>query len=231
MSRPKYTDETILSIAKTTSANARKRLDSFVEFGITEVALNEFDQKIIVAEKTPSHLALRIEQKELTSTKNNVLAECVEWINKLKTRMEFAFRKNSPELAAFPLKELKKAVNSEDQMMRMMEICLNIGDKHKSVLVVHGQTPEVLNRGRQLHTELSQADRVQEIQKSNKRSVTQERNELFQELYDTVNKINKAGQIIFKNDPVNRVLFDSKWPKPTKVKEEPEAPGTEEKAE
>jgi hypothetical protein len=46
-----------------------------------------------------------------------------------------------------------------------------------------------------------------------------------------VNKINKAGQIIFKNDPVNRVLFDSKWPKQTKVKEEPKSPNTEEKAE
>jgi len=78
MSRPMYTDETILSIAKTTSANAWKHLDSFVEFGITEVALNEFDQKITVAEKTPSNLALQIEQKELTSAKNNVLVECGE---------------------------------------------------------------------------------------------------------------------------------------------------------
>lgn len=228
MSRPKHPDETILSVAKTTSANARKHLDSFTEFGITEAVLNEFDQKIAVVEKTPSDLAQRIEQKEFTGAKNTALVECGEWINKLKTRMEFAFGKNSTEFAAFPAKELKKAQHSEDQMMRVMEICLNIGAKHQTALAPHGQTPEVLNRGRQLHTELCQADRVQEIQKSSKRSVTQERNELFQELYDTVNKINKAGQIIFKNDLVNRVLFESPWPKPTKAGTK--APDTEEKA-
>ncbi len=124
--------------------------------------------------------------------------------------MEFAFGKNSTKLAAFPIKELKKVMRSEDKMMRVMEICLNIGEKHQTALAAHGQTPEVLTRGRQLHPELSRSDRVQEIQKSSKRSVTQERNELFLEIYDTVNKINKAGQIIFINDPVNRVLFESK---------------------
>ncbi len=30
--------------------------------------------------------------------------------------------------------------------------------------------------------------------------------------YDMVNRINKIGRLVFVNDPVRLVLFESKWP-------------------
>ena len=46
MQRPKYSEETILSISKTTLTNARNNLDALVEFGGSEAMLNQFESEI-----------------------------------------------------------------------------------------------------------------------------------------------------------------------------------------
>ena len=74
-----------------------------------------------------------------------------------------------------------------------------------------GQTPAILAEGSVLLGQLRLADNDQELKKVYKKKATQLRHEEFNNLYDTVNKINKVGRTIYKNDPVNYVLFESPW--------------------
>jgi hypothetical protein len=53
MSNPKFSEETILSVAKTTLANVRNQLAALAEFSVTEEMLNEFESNIQTAEALP----------------------------------------------------------------------------------------------------------------------------------------------------------------------------------
>jgi hypothetical protein len=213
MNQPRFPESVILSVSKTTLTIARDHEDQLGTMGFNRARLNQFETEIKRAETTPSDLAKRIEIKGLTSTKNEILAECFDWGKKLFTRMEFVFDSKSPEVAAFPSKELRNAEKSENRMMKVMEPMIQLAEKHQSQLAAQGFTPEELDQGKNLLTQLRQADASQELGKDMKTATREERLELFNSLYQTVNQINKAGRLLFKNDSTKRVLFESKWPK------------------
>jgi len=223
MSRPKFTEETILSVAKTTLANARSHLVALGEFGVTEAMLNEFEGNIQAAEALPDEVSNRIDLKSLTQEKTDSLEVCYQWGRKLRTRLQLAFGNNSPQAKSFPSKQFNAAINSESKMMPVMEILINLATQYQTELAAQGQTPEILAQGSQLLESLRQADQAQELKKDEKRSATQERYQKFQIIYDTTNRINKVGRLVFENDPVNLPLFESKWPVST-VTPPPENP-------
>jgi hypothetical protein len=148
--------------------------------------------------------------------------DCLVWARKLQTRIELAFGKKSPEAASFPASDLREAHGSEKATMNLMETLTKVSDKYQIQLAPFGQTPEVLAQGLELLNQLRSADTAQEIKKEEKTTATKERNEKFLVLYETVNKINKVGRLVFKDDPIKRALFDSKWPAPGTKKNGPE---------
>lgn len=212
MNRPKFTEETILSVAKTTLANARSHLAALGEFGLTQAMLDEFESNIQAAEALPDEVSNRIDLKSLTREKADALDGCYQWGRKLRTRLQLAFGNNSSQAKLFPSKQFNAAINSESKMMPVMEILINLANQHQTELAAVGQTPEILTEGSALLESLRQADQVQELQKDAKKSATRERYQKFQIIYDTVNKINRVGRLVFENDPVNLTLFESKWP-------------------
>ncbi|MCK6619695.1 MAG: hypothetical protein HUU32_04680 [Calditrichaceae bacterium] len=223
MNRPKFTEETILSVAKTTLANARSHLTALGEFGVTEAMLNEFEVNIQTAEALPDEVSNRIDLKSLTQEKADSLDVCYQWGRKLRTRLQLAFGNNSPQAKSFPSKQFNAAINSESKMMPVMEILINLATQYQTELAAQGQTPEILAQGSQLLESLREADQAQELKKDEKRSATQERYQKFQIIYDTTNRINKIGRLVFENDPINLPLFESKWPVST-VTPPPENP-------
>lgn len=223
MNRPKFTEETILSVAKTTLANARSHLTALGEFGVTEAMLDEFEGNIQAAEELPDEVSNRIDLKSLTREKADALDGCYQWGRKLRTRLQLAFGNDSPQAKSFPSKQFNAAINSESKMMPVMEILINLATQYQTELAAQGQTPEILAQGSQLLNSLRQADQAQELKKDEKRSATQERYQKFQIIYDTTNRINKVGRLVFENDSVNLPLFESKWPVST-VTPPPENP-------
>ena len=213
MNRPPFSEETILSVAKTTLSIARNNAAALAGFGITEDYLNEFESKIQAAEALPGETRNRIDLRAHTSDKNQALASCYRWGLDLRMRLEMAFGKTSSQYKSFPGKQFDLAQRSENAMMAVIEVLLALADKYKTELASFGQTPQFFTEGEQYLAELRAKDTVQELQKETKQQATQERYVQFQELYNRVNKINRVGRLVFKNDPIRMALFESKWPR------------------
>lgn len=212
MPRPQFAEETILTVAKTTLSNARNNLAALAEFGVSEDMLSQFEADITTTEALPGETYNRIELRNLTQSKEEALDACYQWGRKLRTRLQLAFGKTSPQAKSFPSKDFQNAVHSENTMMSVMEILINLSDKHKTELADVGQTAEILAQGPELLAALRETDSEQELKKDEKKSATQERYQSFQGLYDNVNKVNQVGRLVFESDPIHLALFESKWP-------------------
>ncbi len=208
----RHSEGIILSVAKTTLQTLRDLIAQLSEFGLDTAVADQFDADITAAEAMPTDLHNRISLRQLTSDKEEALNACWQWGRKLRTRLQLAFGANSPQSKSFPSKEFSDSANSENNMMSVMKVLTALAETHKDVLANFGQTPEILAEGSVLLDDLRGADAVQEQQKDSKRVATEERHQVFQKLYDTVNRINKVGRIVFQDDPANRSRFDSKWP-------------------
>lgn len=220
MARPRFSEATIISISKTTLANGRKTVDGLSAFGINTEFLTSHENDIKAAEAMPTETGNRITLRDLTHSKDDVLETCVLWGQNLRTRLEIAFGRKSSELQAFPAKEFKAATKSENIMMPLMKTLLDIANKHEDALTAAGQTPEILSRGADLLESLREADLEQEVNKVEKNQATQERYQVFKKCYDTVNRINKVGRLVYRGDPVKLALFESKWPSAQKAQAE-----------
>lgn len=106
MSKPRFSEETILSVAKTTLENARAHQANLADFGVTTQLLDEFDANIQAAEALPDETANRIDLRSLTQEKKDALDACFQWGRKLRARLQLAFGNASPQASAFPLNEL-----------------------------------------------------------------------------------------------------------------------------
>ncbi len=211
MTRPQVSEETILQVSKTTLTNGQDNLDALAEFGLTAEALNQFDTNIQTAEALPGETANRIDLRQLTQDKEEALDACYRWGRKLRARIQLAFGKNSNQAKSFPSKDFQNAVNSESSMMTVMETLIKLAGQYHSDLTAFGQTDAIRDSGTNLLEPLREADAVQELQKDTKKSATQDRYQAFQTIYDSVNRINKIGRLVFENDPVKLTLFESKW--------------------
>ena len=209
----RYSVQTILSVSKTTLSNARGVVDTISRFGITTAILDQFEKDITTAEALPGELSNRIELKVLTNDKEETLDECYQWSSDLRLRLDLAHGVKSSQYKLFPSKELNEARSSENKMMTVMETLVKLSKDNVTTLAEYGQSKETITEGQELLTELRKKDAMQELQKSAKTSDTQERYEKFRTLYDTVNRINKVGRKVFKDDLVRTPLFKSPWPK------------------
>ncbi len=209
-SKVNHSGKKILSNAKVTLTNVYQNETAFVKYNYAGEKLNEFENQIKNAEAIPTEDQNRTVLREMTQGKNEALENCAEWGWDLQFRLELAFGKNSNEYSLFPSKKFKKALKSEDEMMEVLRIIIDLANLYNVQLAEVGQTAEIIAEGEVLLEILRQKDDVQESKKDNKKSATQERYELFKYLYDTVNKLNKAGRKLFANDPVRLALFKSK---------------------
>jgi len=213
MKQLRFSEETVLSVAKVTLGNARKTAEALSIFGISPDVLDQFESDISQAEALPSELHQRIELRDLTNRKDDILAACHQWGRDLRTRLQLAFGFASNEAQSFPNGKFNRSLRSENRMLTVMPVLLALAEKYQQKLAEHGQTPEILAEGAQLQLDLQAADVVQELGKDDKRMATKARYQLFAQLYDTVNRINRVGRIVFENNPVESVLFQSKWPR------------------
>ena len=126
------------------------------------------------------------------------------------------------QATSFPAVEFADAIRSEKKMLPLMEGMLSLAQKYSADLSSHGQTPEVITRGLDLLAELRDADAAQELKKDDKQAASQTRYQQFAQLYETVNRINKVGRLVFKDDPARLTLFESKWPRSASPAEQPD---------
>lgn len=227
MAKVVHPEEVVIAVARLTLNNARLHVDSLAKFGFTDETLQQFDRAITECEALPREVKQKEIVKESTRNKNLILSASYEWCRDLQSRLEIVFGKKSAEYNSFPTKEFRKAEKNETVMLGIFEMVIGLSEKYQTELTRAGQTPEIIQAGKDLYQRLREANVVQEMKKSEKHTATLERQQKFADIYDMTNKINKIGRQVFKNNPTIRALFESKWPKKQKGGEEDEAKPTE----
>lgn len=69
MNKLKFSEETILSVSKTTLANAHAHQAGLAEFGISQQLLDDFEANIQAAEALPNEVSSRIDLRDMTPRK------------------------------------------------------------------------------------------------------------------------------------------------------------------
>jgi hypothetical protein len=212
MAKPPFSEEVIIEKAWTTVKNAGPVTDALSTFGITKEMLTAFKKEIEAAEALPREIENRAQLKVKTRNKNAVLDSCINWSTHVKKRLEMAFGKKSPEALSFPTKQMREARTSETVMLGIFEMILGLTENYQDQLAPFGQTPEFVSEGKALYEKLRDANEAQEFKKKQNELATKSRQETFDAIYKTVNRINEAGRIVFRDDPVKSLLFKSPWP-------------------
>ncbi len=203
----------ILSVSKTASVLIVENASDFLPFGYTVEVIAAYNSKIVKANEISSDLTERNELKLLTIEKEQKMKSSYKWCKDLILRMELAFPENSEVLKSFPRKKLRKVKKNESKLPKLMKTYLELAEKHTAELLPHGQTPEVIQEGNDLLSELDQAETTQEVRKIHKLNVTAERNDIFFDLYKSTIDIYKIARNIYADNPEKLVMFKSPWPK------------------
>ena len=217
VTRLKQPEELILTNALITLQAATDNQPALEAYGITTAIINEFSAKITQAQTIEKEEEKMAELNQITSQKNTKLKDCTNWGEQLKLRVDLAFGKKSPEAKVFVTSKFTSAKRSENQMMNTLPALLELAQNKSDTLAGYGQTPEFIQTGEDLLQSLIKIDQIQEQTKAEKRSLSKERHSLFNQLYETINKINKVGQMVFAADSAKLELFRSNWPKRKKT--------------
>lgn len=207
----RVSENNIISASKKALDIAKEHLNSFSLFGITSTYLSNFENKILECEDFINRDIEIIELKELTNRKYKALEDCYNWGRQLALRVEIAFGKKSEQFKNFPSRQLIEALRSDDKMLSLMEVLLLISKKNAVELYEFGQTNEVIEEGKSHYRNLKISNSAQEKKKESKKESTKTRKEKFHELYEFVNKINKVGRTIYKNEKSKKNIFKSPW--------------------
>ncbi len=204
--------EKLIPAARTCLNVCRQTIDQFTIFGITAENLDHFESLISEAENIRPEEKERIDLKMITALKDEVNKECYDWVRRLHIRVKISLGKGSAVYKMFPAKSLLKARHNDNKMVFVMEEAIEISEENATELLPHGQTPDEIQKGKDLLVKLRKTEYDQEHKKRDKKKATFCRNKLFKEIYDTVNKLNEMGRNIFSDDPENLLLFESPWP-------------------
>jgi hypothetical protein len=201
----------ILEEARLKLAIAQEYITDLNGFGITEEWLKQIQQNIETVENIATFDLQKTELKALTATKDEKLAQCVEWGRKLRLRMSLAIADNKLKGVEFPNKTWVASEKNESKLITFMPTLINLAKTHAKVLETVGQQAEEIAAGEKLFKELTAANQAQEEYNIKRKGVTVERQTVYRRLYDSVNRINRVGQMVFNNNPAVNRLFSSSW--------------------
>lgn len=205
----------LLEEARLKLAIVRERVEDLKTFGITAEWIDQFEADIATAVSYPSFDQQRTELKALTAAKDAKLQECVQWGRKLRFRMSIVAQGKPTTVMQFPSKEWNQAEKNESRLITLFPTLLQLATSHATALVEAGQTEADLTLGETLLEELVAANQTQEEYNLKRTGVTAERRTAYRKLYDTVNRINKSGQLIYGTDTAEGRLFRSAWTQAT----------------
>jgi hypothetical protein len=201
----------ILEEARLKFAIAREHLSNLSSFGINQQWLDDFQKNIEAAVAIPTYETQLAELKELTAIKDAKLAECLEWGQKLRLRIELATKDKKLKRTEFPSKAWLQSQRNESRLITFFPTLINLAKTNAEVLATVGQTPEEIQAGEKMLQELITANQNQEEYKLKRINVTADRQSAYRILYDSVNRINQIGQMVYNDNEANKLLFRSNW--------------------
>ena len=212
----------ILEESRLKLAIARDHLDALSRFGLNTDWLNQFEQEIDEAQNVPSFNEQQAQLKSLTVAKDAKLAECRQWGRELRLRMELAYDKNNNPPIPFPSKDWTQSERSETKAIALLPRLIKIATTQAEALAKAGQTQADIDKGQQLLQDLNDANQAQEEYNLLRTQETAQRRALYRQLYDSVNRINQIGQMVYRDDAANNRIFRSNWYQGSSADTDPE---------
>ena len=179
--------------------------------GITEAFINQFKADILATGNFKTNKDIQKEKAAWTVLLKTKLKACKKWLTSGEFYLELAFQPKSPQTAEYPdyVSAKKNAVLTGDAMTA----AANVLTKYLTNVTEKGMPATFLAEGVTLSEELKTLATQVGAAESDFKEYTIERNLASLKVYDAVNTINKAGRIVYENDPAKLKSFDSPWPK------------------
>ncbi|OIO18186.1 MAG: hypothetical protein AUJ54_08740 [Ignavibacteria bacterium CG1_02_37_35] len=189
--------------------------------GITEAYINQFKADILAAENFKTSKNIQKEKAAWTVLLKVKIKACQKWLKRGEFYLELAFQPKSPQVAEYP--DYLPAKNDAVLTGDAMTAAANVLTKYLTKVTEKGMPATFLAEGATLNEELKTLDTQIGSADSDFEQYTIERNLALVKVYDAVNVINKAGRIVYENDPAKLKSFESPWPKNDGGSEEEEA--------
>lgn len=179
--------------------------------GITEGYINQFKADMLTAENFKTSKNIQKEKAAWTVLLKAKLKACQKWLKRGEFFLELAFQPKSPQTAEYPdyASAKKNAVLTGDAMTA----AANVLTKYLTNVTEKGMPATFLSEGVTLSEELKSLATQVGAAESDFKEYTIERNLALLKVYDAVNTINKAGRIVYENDPAKLKSFETPWPK------------------
>lgn len=158
---------------------------------------------------------------ELTKIVETKMEECKEFFQAMKYFIEKAFTDKMEIQVQFGTNDYEKARLSQTKMIQFLGLLNKTATQFKTELIAAGFSQDKIDRIAILQTELINADYEQEMSKKKRPAVTQERIEKLNDCYQWMQKVSKAGKIIFVK---NHAKFDQYLLPVERSEKKPEEP-------
>jgi hypothetical protein len=201
----------ILEEARLKAVIAQSYLTALKSFGISQDWLDQIQTDINAIADIPTFDLQKTQLKQLTSAKDVKLNECKEWGRQLKLRMTLATTDKKLKGVEFPSKTWIDCQQNESKLIAFFPTLIELAKNHASVLETMGQTKDDVQQGQKLLQELIETNQSQEEFNIKRKGITVDRQLVYRRLYDGVNRINRVGQMVFKDNAAVNVLFRSSW--------------------
>jgi len=214
----------LLEEATKCSTNLKDK-PQLAEQGITEEYITDFKSDIITAGGFKSDKEIRKTKTALTVLVKAKRKACIRWFKRGENFLEKAFKIKSPQVAEFP--DYQSSKNSNVLLLDDIKAASNILNKYLAELTAKGMPVTFLAEGATLSGELNALDLLMAASEDDFEEYTIQRNLALLKVYEEINEINRAGRIVYENDPAKLKSFESPWPSTGGVSNEEAAPPQE----
>ncbi|MBI9036642.1 MAG: hypothetical protein JEY97_00795 [Bacteroidales bacterium] len=205
----KGTDAEMLEEARI-KANALKiDIDLFAAFDpkFTIEYVNAFDAKIVKAEAEIVDNVIKDQLAAKTATVENILDSCRKKYRSVKYFVGIAFENNKAVQNEFGFNDYNTSRRSQVKMLVFMRQLGISAKRYQSELIAAGMTEESINEIETLSNDLSLSNEQQEDFKKQRVLLTQSRIILYNEVWDYVRQVARAGKIIFEDNPAKYAIY------------------------
>ncbi|MEI7425273.1 MAG: carboxypeptidase-like regulatory domain-containing protein [Candidatus Staskawiczbacteria bacterium] len=199
--------------------NDNKKFEQFDPELDTKYA-NNINNKIQEVENIPPDYVLVAQQMQETQRVISLSNMAISNIRTIKYYIEKAFAEKQLYLYEFGYPELKKAINSQSKMILLLKNYVITLDKYRNELSQKGLSQTIIDDMHKISCDLDNANIKQEQAKKARYIATGNRVKAFDELWQMIGNIAKAGKILFETEPDyqrNYILDDSPKPKTPKI--------------
>jgi len=208
------TDGKLLEHGNSVASFLPEDLDDFKAFDSTfgQHFIDQLKAGIEDVNQTKSDDVAIDEQTELTDQVRESMEKCNESFKTIAFFARKAFDGNDSIQNQLGFNDIQEARSNQLKMIEFMGSLAKTAAKYKDQLTEAGINPEVIDSLPEFHKELTNANNEQEMYKKERPSLTQERVDRLNKVYDMLLYVSNIARIIYADNPAQ--LNKYKMPTP-----------------